>query len=302
MGLTDTRFNLIEVKSDNGRDYYVEGFISTTDPDLYNDIVTEEAQVKILRQLLNQDITMDEDHDVWRDPETGEPHSRPQNKIPAAKVVHAELRELEDGSVGTWVKVMLNKDYPIFDKLLNSIKNGFVHSFSIAYNVIKDTPKKIGDEIFRVISDLNVFNVGITGVPVNPNAKFQLALKSLNKKMTENKELETKVESLTTENAELKSQLEAAQTELKSANDAITANEASAAEKAAELKSVSESTTKELAELKSKVESHDKLLEEVAELKSTLEKVRSTPATGAEIKSQTQAAQEASEVSFVSLM
>jgi hypothetical protein len=296
MGLENLKFNLVELKSN----YYVEGFVSTTDPDLYDDVVTEEAQKKILRQLLNLDITMDEDHDVWRDPKTGDSYDRPQNKIPAAKIVDAQLKELDDGTIGTWVRVMLNKDYPLFEKLLNSIKNGFVHSFSIAYNVLKETPKQIGDNILRFIDDLNVFNVGMTGVPVNPNAKFQLALKSMSNKMAE----ENKIAELEKQLTELKSvidkndstekiqSLEKDVAELKSSLE----SKSSCEETKTEMKSVA------IAELKSVNETINEQSKEIAELKSTLEKLRNTPISGAQMKSQTQEQkQEIKDIDFKSL-
>jgi len=305
MGPTDTKFHLIEVKSESGRNYFIEGFVSTTDPDLYNDIVTEEAQKSILHQLLNRNITMDEDHDVWRDSNTGESFDRPQNKIPAAKVEKAELRDVGDGSTGTFVRVKLNKNYPRFKALLGSIKEGFVHSFSIAYNVLKDSPKRIGEETFRVIDDLNIFNVGITGVPVNNNAKFQLALKSLNIKMSEEnniEEMQTKIDSLEKENTEFKSLIDAKDAELKSLNEKVEASETSVKEKNAEFKSVSEAKEKELTELKSKFDKVEALEKQVAELKSFQEKVEKTPINGAELKSQVPSQIVASEVNFKSLL
>jgi len=289
MGPTDTKFNLIEVKSEAGRNYFIEGFVSTTDPDLYNDIVTEEAQKVILRQLLNQDITMDDNHDVWVNPSTGEKYDRPQNKIPVAKVEKAELRELEDGSVGTFVRVKLNNNYPKFKETLGSIKDGFLHSFSIAYNVTKQSMKKMGDTTFRVIDDLNIFNVGITGVPVNNNATFQLALKSINNKMAEEiqtEELQTKVDTLSQENTELKSQIETKDAELKSQSEKLEALEVATSDENVELKSVSDAQEKELIELKSKFDKIDAIEKEVTELKSVFEKVRATPMNGAELKSQ----------------
>ena len=51
----------IELKSENGN-LYVQGYVSTTDPDKYNDIVSEKGQLDIANQLKKEHITMDLDH------------------------------------------------------------------------------------------------------------------------------------------------------------------------------------------------------------------------------------------------
>lgn len=204
MGHSDTQLQIIEVKSNGVKDYYLEGFVSTTDPDLVNDIVTEKAQQSILNQLMNMKITVDDDHDSHRDKVTGKLYDRTQNKLPLALIVDAEMRKTKKGSLGTWVKAKLNKDYPLFKEYLNSIKNGFVHSFSIAYKVTKFTKELIDDTVYRIIDDLNIRNIGATGSPVNGDAQFDLALKSFPKMAEENK----KIEELEASNTDLKSQVE----------------------------------------------------------------------------------------------
>jgi len=309
MGLATQKFNLIELKSNAGKDYYLEGFISTSDPDSFNDIVTKNAQQVILNEILNKEITMDEDHDSHRNPKTGEAYGRILNKIPLAKIERAELREVGD-SVVTWVRVKLNNDYPLFDKVLGSIKNGFLHSFSIAYKTIKENSVKVGNKIFNVIDDLKILNVGITGVPVNTNAKFQLALKSFIQMEDKIKleELQSQFDTISKENVELKSSLEAKEVELKSLSEKVKLENA----KEVELKSIAGEKEKEMAELKSQVSSFDEkvagemktLKEEVVSLKSLIEKLRATPVNSAQMKSISQVEQTNvnASINFASLM
>lgn len=306
-------FNFIEVKSSSGKEYYVEGYVSTTEPDFVNDIVDELGQKSTFDQLNSKSITMDLDHDEWRDPVTGEVYDGKKNKIPVAKVVDQRLDEK-----GTWVKAKLNKNHPLFkDSILPSIKDGFLHGFSIAYNVIKSIPRKIGDIKYRVIQDLKIANIAITGNPINDGAQFNLTLKSLSKKMVEEEklkeiqdsitELKSSTEALQKENAELKSENESLKgevAELKgSMKKGYKSDEESEDEdkKKAEMKSMTESHKEAQAELKSMKEKLEETNKEMAELKSTFEKVRSTAVGGAELKSQKVVSQEIAEIDFKSL-
>lgn len=200
-----SQFKLIEVKSENGKDYFIEGYVSTIDPDFVNDIVDDAGQKSTYREILNSDITMDEDHNEWRDPETGKLYDGKKNKYPIAKVVDAKL-----DSKGTWVKAKLNKFHPDFyERILPMVKDKMLHSFSIAYKVKKAIDRLIDNTKYRIIQDLAIANIAITGNPVNKNATFNMALKSFSK-MVEEKT----IEEYKTQVAELKSTNESLESEL----------------------------------------------------------------------------------------
>jgi hypothetical protein len=275
MGFQDTKFEVIEVKSNGTKNYYLEGFVSTTDPDLVNDIVTEKAQEEILAQLNGRNVTVDDDHDSYRDNQTGKPYDRTMHKLPLGLIERAELRQ-KDNAIGTWVRVKLNQDYPKFKEYLNSIKNGFVHSFSIAYKPIKAFTKVVNGVKQRIIDNLNIMNVCATGNPVNTEANFSLALKSFPKMVEEVKNEET-VSNEETTVVEQKSETKACDSqpeqkgmdykkmyeELKAKYDKMMSEKESSKKddkKDTEMKS--------LAENNSKIEALEK---EVAELKSKLE-------------------------------
>ena len=164
-------FPNLELKSENGKKY-IEGYVSTKDPDKYNDIVTEQGQKQIYSQLKGNKITMDFEHEEYVDLDSNKRHSRKQNKIPLAKVNEVKL-----DNKGTWVKAELNQDYPMFEKVYNSIKNGFIHSFSIAYNAINPKIINRNGVEYRLLDALNITNIGITGNPVNDVATFKVAFK-----------------------------------------------------------------------------------------------------------------------------
>lgn len=289
-------FKLIELKSGGKKDYYIEGLVSTITPDDYNDIVTPKAQNSIDKQLKEFNITMDLDHEEWVDPDTGKRHDRKQDKIPVALVVKSSVTK-----DGTFVKAKLNQNHPLYNNILKSIKEGFLHSFSIAYDVTQRTMKQVGDEVFRFIDDLIISNIGITGNPVNKTATFRVALKSISKKMENDK----KFEEFETQLKELKSKideknplieevenLKAEVKELKSYKDSMEA-------KAKKSEEDEDKKKEKEVKSKSKIDSMDA---EIKELKSTLEKVRSTPIAGAELKSNIETKKEIDEVSFIGLM
>lgn len=273
-----SQFDLIEVKSNDGsKDYYIEGYISTLNPDFANDIVDEKGQQSVYNELQGSDITMDEDHEEWRDPETGKLYDGKKNKYPIAKIVDSRLDDK-----GTWVSAKLNKYHPNFEeRLLPMVKEGYLHSFSIAYNVTNKFFKMLDGVKYRVIQGLKIANVAITGNPVNKNATFNVALKSYKKMVEEtqfeeikkfNQELKSEIQSLSSQISELKSEdYKAMYTKLKADYDKMSAEMEKIKkgdedkEDSKEMKSQNE---EELAEIKSTIE---KLEQENAELKSILE-------------------------------
>lgn len=284
MGLNNKNFGKIELKSEKGEIYGV-GFVSTTDPDLYKDVVSENAQSSILKQFNDRVIKFDFDHDKFRDPKTGEVYDEPKNLIPPAKVVKAERRLTPDGSLGTWIKVQLNKHHSKFEELKNSIKDGFIDAFSIGYSVTKSKPIKLLGETYREIEDLVIYNIAFTGDAINPKCKLKLALKSFPKL-----KMDKTIEDYKTEILELKSthkeELEKVQAELKandedykkkmSKKDEENEESKKADDKKAktEMKSFNDKNAKELLELKSKF---DKSELSVTELKSKVDELESMP-------------------------
>ncbi len=264
------KFNLIEVKSEEKegkKRFFIEGHISTIDPDSANDIVTEKGQNNLVEEIKTKDITMDLDHESFRNKDGTTP-DRDLNKIPIAKITESKRT-----AIGTYVKAMLNADHPFFDNILSSIKNGFIHSFSIAYHVKEAVNKIINGEQFRLLNKVELRNVGITGNPVNSNATFSVSLKSHIKKMVD----ENKISELEKTIAEVKSSVDELTNTFKSQKEAEVKSQEE--EKKVELETLS-------AEVKSLKESIDSKDSEIADLKSKLKEPVMTGAVEAETKSQ----------------
>lgn len=268
-----SKFKLVELKSEGEKNYYLEGYVSTTEPDFAKDVVDEKGQESTYNEINGKNITMDEDHEEWRDPDTGKFYDGKKDKFPIAKVIETKL-----DSKGTWIKAMLNKHHPNFEKhILPSIKTGFLHSFSIAYKALRYFYDVINGIRHRFIQSVAVANIGITGNPINKGSTFTIALKSFSKKMVE----ENQKAEIEKENLELKSKVqdfEKELTELKSKHDDLVASKEkevtelkSALEKAEEGSSEDgtkkEKTEDEKAELKS-------FKAEFTELKSTVDELK----------------------------
>lgn len=167
------KFELIEAVIKGKQHYYVEGYASTTDEDDAGEIVVNEAQDDLTNQLVGQTITLDIEHEDWIG-EDGEILRVPKQKnIPVAKIVEATRK-----AKGTWVKAELNQDAPRFKNVLGSIKNGFLHSFSIAFWKVDAITKQVGGTVKTFINKLNLNNITLTGNPMNKACSFSMALKS----------------------------------------------------------------------------------------------------------------------------
>lgn len=162
---TDTlTFSTTELKGE--KQAFVTGYISVPDIDLYNDIVTMTAMKSMLRQIEESTITIDYEHEAWRDD---------NSILPVAKIVEAKVDDR-----GLWVKAVLNKNSPKYKALWGSIKDGFINAFSIAFQPLQTVEKSIDGVTVRLIEELKLLNVAFTGAPVNTGAKMtQFGMKSV---------------------------------------------------------------------------------------------------------------------------
>jgi len=260
-------------------DDFVEGAFATGDPDFYNDILTEDCLADMVEQLKSLPITIDDNHESFKDQGEGE---RFRSFNPLAKVTSAVL----DGAK-VQVKCVLNKAHNRYAEIKSSIKNGFLHSFSFAFIPIETKNIEIDGIKHRIVNKVNLLNGCFTGIPVNSEATFSnVMLKSL--RDFEYDELEVKeiirgvimedekqVEEPKVEEpvAEEKAVVVETTEEVKSISDRLTAIELQLAEKKSleeEKEAVVEPVEEEAkVEEKSRV---DVLEKEIAELKALLEK------------------------------
>lgn len=155
----------LELKSE-GENFFVEGYISTSDLDLVNDIVTKACLLDMAEQMKDRNIKFDVEHESFRGSSNLE---REANKtiIPVAK-----MDDFLMDKKGIKVRAKLNSSSSRFNEVKGSIEGGFLDAFSIAYIPIKSTIEERGGEKVRMLDKINLLNVAFTGNPVNTQAKM----------------------------------------------------------------------------------------------------------------------------------
>lgn len=262
-----------EIKSINEDDEVI-GYISTGDPDYYNDIVSKECLDDMFSQMNDKTLKIDVEHESFRGKDKLE---KELNKTlnPIAKVVD-KFRDTK----GILVKTILNKAHRRYQEIKDSIRNGFLDAFSIAY-----IPLKIRKEIregkeYRILEKVLLLNATFTGMPVNSNASFtEVALKSIqdfddsldevelksilneidggiNMNAEELKSMQEKVDAVVLSSEELKSkipELEKSIEELKSLNEVLSKEKAELSEELKSFKENVEAKAKEYEVLDAKL-------------------------------------------------
>jgi HK97 family phage prohead protease len=256
---TDT----IELKSESNT---LEGYITTSHVDKFKDLVSETCFKSIVDQINKTNITMDLEHLSFR--QNGQTLSHPKHSIPVARI-----NEAKQTDKGVWVRASLNQFHPEFKSIKGSIKDGFLHAFSIAYKPIRTMLKRTSEGVVRVLDDISLLNVTLTGNPVNDNARFEL--KSFIKMEDHTESIKKLTETVNTQAVELKAmaekftEAEKSAVELKSLND-----------------SRNETLEKTNIELKSKVAELEKTVVELKSKSINKNTVAST-ATSQELKGDT---------------
>ena len=157
-----------------GKEYFVEGYISTGDLDLVNDIVTKSCMDSMLSQFDNRSIKMDFEHEAFRGSNPIDSEAA-KTRIPLGKAIIKS-----QDSKGVLVKWKMNSNWKKFDEkgnvvmtfkdIWNSVEDGMYDAFSIAY--VPTRTKNIDREgkSIRLLDDVNLLNVALTGNAINPKA------------------------------------------------------------------------------------------------------------------------------------
>src|SRR3990167_7010562 len=94
----------------------VEGFITTNDPDVSGDIVTEEAIDKAIPLILERPILLF--------------NHKPD--IPIGTVLEARKEKTKDGNVGIWIKALISKtESGFWQKIKENVLNKFSFKFLV---------------------------------------------------------------------------------------------------------------------------------------------------------------------------
>lgn len=155
----------LELKSE-GENFFVEGYISTSDLDQVNDIVTKACLLDMAEQMKNRVIKFDVEHESFRG------KSNLDMEINKTKIPVAKTDDFVMDKKGIKVRAMLNPYSSRFNEVKGSIKEGFLDAFSIAYVPVKSVMQEKNGLKCRLLDKINLLNVAFTGNPVNTEARM----------------------------------------------------------------------------------------------------------------------------------
>lgn len=167
-------------ESDGKTRYYVEGYVSTGDLDLVNDIVTKRCLDSMLSQFDSRNIKLDFEHETM----VGETELQAETakaRIPLGKAVNKGRDEN-----GVLVQWELNSSWKKFDEkgnvvfdfknIWDNVQDGYYDAFSIAFVPTETKGVERDGKNIRLLDNVNLLNVALTGNPVNQGATMSAAV------------------------------------------------------------------------------------------------------------------------------
>jgi hypothetical protein len=175
------KLNFKTVMGKKGKEYWIEGYISTGDLDLVNDIVTKRCMDSMLAQFDMRSIKLDFEHEAFRG-ETEIDAERAKTRLPLGKAMNKDK-----DSKGVKVAWKLNQNWKkfndkgeivmTFEELWSNVEEGYYDAYSIAYVPTKTAMIERDGEQIRLLDDVNLLNVALTGNPINPGASMTSVMK-----------------------------------------------------------------------------------------------------------------------------
>jgi len=145
----------LEIKED-GKDFYIEGFISTPDFDGEGD------------RFVNQQLIVDQ---LNNNPEAkiGSLH---HDRSGSALTITEEAKLIDNKA---WMRAKLNSEHPNFDSTVKEIKNGAINGFSLEHSPIlwfENETYNPETNRGRDIVETHVYGYGLASRPINPEASI----------------------------------------------------------------------------------------------------------------------------------
>ena len=201
-----------------GKEFFIEGYISTGDIDLVNDIVTKGCMDSMLGQFDQRSIKLDFEHETFRGKSKLEAEAN-KTRLPLGRAVTKD-----QDSKGVKVKWKMNENWKKFDEkgnvvmdfkdIWNNVENEMLDAFSIAYVPTSTKSMKREGKDVRMLDNVNLLNVALTGNPINPHATMSAVMakslafmKDQDMDETANIEIKDRLKIIESEVADLKSNL-----------------------------------------------------------------------------------------------
>lgn len=167
------------VEEKGQKQYFVEGYMSTGDLDLVNDIVTDNCMKSMLEQLNSRNIKLDFQHETMRGDNITDRQIK-KTTIPLGKNVKAWIDEKglrhKTELNPNWVKLDSKGNVTMtFEQVWGSVKDKFLDGFSIAYTPTKVAYQNRQGKSVRMLDDLVLWTYALTGNAINPEADMTAA-------------------------------------------------------------------------------------------------------------------------------
>jgi len=147
----------------SAKQFYVTGHITANNVDAVKELVPADEMDKIVDQLNTQNIKLDIEHSQYLEEMRDD-----DGEIAIGKIIEAKKVEV-DGLTKIWVKAQLNKNHKRFKEVWKSIEDQFIDGFSISWRGNVETITVEGETV-KVLRDVIIRNVALTGVPINNEA------------------------------------------------------------------------------------------------------------------------------------
>lgn len=138
---------------DEDGDRTIEGYASTKDIDRVGEVIKADAFDKSLELLKEGRIKILEEH-------TGKP---------VGKIIGGRIN-----SKGLWIKARIFKGIRDADEAWSRIVQGGYDSFSVGFRAVSDELVRIAGDMRRVITEGDLWEVSLTGMPANIRAAFSV--------------------------------------------------------------------------------------------------------------------------------
>ncbi len=174
---TPLNVNLVEIKGEEH--LFVEGDISTNDIDMVDDIMTKNCQESMQKQILERNMKLDIEHETFKG-ETHEEKEINKTKIPAGKLIDATVEDLGKERYATRVKGEINRHRTDYKDIKGNLLEKYLDAFSVAFLPIDVTYETREDKKVRLLNDVLLLNVALTGNACNTKAQItEIVTKSM---------------------------------------------------------------------------------------------------------------------------
>jgi len=133
--------------------------------------MTKHCQESMQKQILAKNLKLDIEHEAFRG-ETTEEKEINKTKIPAGKLIDATVKDLKKGRWSTRIKGEINRHNSEYKNIKGNLMEKYLDAFSVAFLPTDISYEKRGEKNVRMLNDVILLNVALTGNPCNTKAQM----------------------------------------------------------------------------------------------------------------------------------